>query len=136
MSQDFVTHAQLQQARLEIESLFEEHRVTFEKKLEAQLQAFESEIRKSFARNLEEARDGRVLLIDSNDKMVLAFNRAQERADRAESGSDRHRASTALAIKSIDDGFKALAYEMVLAVKDLGKQIQEVKQAVEARGAQ
>ena len=132
MSQEYVTHAQLQQVVKDLEARFEEHRVTFEKRLEAQLTAFEAEIRQSFARNLEESRDGRGLLIDANDRMVLAFNRAEERADRADAGSNRHRESTARAIESIDAAFKALANDMVLAVKDLGKQIQEVKQAVEA----
>ena len=126
MSQEYVTHADLDKAIQELEGRLSER----SKRLEDQVSSFMAEMRASFGRNLEEARDGRGLLIDSNDRMVTAFRRVEERADRAEAGSDRHRASTALAIKSIDDGFKALSREVVVAVKDLGKQIQEIKEAV------
>ena len=126
MSQEYVTHADLDKAIQELEGRLSER----SKRLEDQVSSFMAEMRASFGRNLEEARDGRGLLIDSNDRMITAFKRTEERADRAEDGANRHRESTARAIKSIDDGFKALSHEVVVAVKDLGKQIQEIKEAV------
>jgi peptidoglycan hydrolase CwlO-like protein len=155
MSQEFVTRAEWQASIAELEERIEKRRKTFEERLEAQMTvfmtevrrqmtAFTAEIRESVMGGIAEARSGRADILDSNRSIAEKLVVIQAIVDRGASDMDRtknqyDRAAEALAARvgnleekatRISQEAESLAHKVVVAVKDLGKQINEVKEAI------
>ena len=158
MSQDFVTHDALRASIAELEARIEKRRESFETRLEAQMTtftkqareqmaAFTREIRESVQNGIQEARSGRADILDSNrsisERLVIIqaiVDRGASEMDRTKNQYDRAADAFAARVGNLEETTTritkeadSLAHSVVLAVKDLGKQIQEVKQAVESR---
>jgi hypothetical protein len=127
--EDFVTRADLRADLLRLEERLGKERAAFEMRLEAQVKAWMTEVGGHIVRVSEEANSGRRDLIESNQEIVGGLKRTEARMDRAEEGAGRHRESTAARLKAIEASSDAV----VAAIKEFGKQLQDVRRAVEAR---
>jgi hypothetical protein len=97
------------EAREALEKRNASERSAFETRLTAQVKQFMAEMNGHIVRISNETHKGRNDLLDSNSMMVSEYKRVQERMDRGEEASNRHRESTAARLKAMEDGSYAVA---------------------------
>lgn len=131
MSQDMVTRDELARSLQELETRIEGRRQAFEQRLEAQVGKFMGEVNGHIVRITQEAHNGRRELIESNQALVVAWNRAGDRADQAAAAENRHRESTARRLASLEDaldtlkkGFAELRDDMLESMRLIRNEIQ------------
>lgn len=124
----YVTRAELQETLKRLEERIEAQRAAFETRLGAQVKRFVSEVSGHIVRISEEALQGRSVLTESNQALVVEFRRAGDRADEAAAASNRHRESTAARLATLEEAFGELSKSVIVALE---KQLGEVKRMVQ-----